>query len=151
MKSIINKNPEISTRRWGNSWLLLCGALGLHVIDEALNDFLSFYNPTVEKITETLSFLPLPTFTFNMWISLLITAIMLLILLSKFAYSGKTWMRPLSYIFSVIMIANGLIHLGGSLVTGEILPGSYSSPILIACAFYLFWCTPGFSEDTPVE
>jgi len=43
----------------------LCVAFGLHVVDEALTDFLSVYNPIVRAVRARLPFLPLPTFTFR--------------------------------------------------------------------------------------
>jgi hypothetical protein len=52
---------------FGLAWITLGLALGVHVSDEALNDFLSAYNPTVLAIREKLPFLLLPAFTFGVW------------------------------------------------------------------------------------
>ena len=57
------KNDRFS-RRHGWAWVGLSLALALHVTDEALNDFLSFYNPMVRRIREEVPLLPLPTFEF---------------------------------------------------------------------------------------
>lgn len=144
---VMNKHLEKPYRQWGRSWLLLCGAFGLHIVDEAVTNFLSLYNPAVEKIKESVPFLPLPTFTFESWITLLIGTVILLFFLSKFAYSGRSWMRPLSYLFACVMLGNSLLHLGGSLVTGEILPGAYSSPVLLVGALYLLWSLQKISKS----
>ncbi len=37
-------------RRHGQAWVALTLALAVHVADEALNDFLSFYNPLVTSL-----------------------------------------------------------------------------------------------------
>ena len=47
-------------------------ALSVHVADEALTDFLSVYNPAVEALRERLPWFPLPTFTFEGWLTGLI-------------------------------------------------------------------------------
>jgi len=57
--------PKDSGARHGLAWVLLTLALAAHVVDEAVNDFLSFYNPAVQAIRQVAPFLPLPTFTFE--------------------------------------------------------------------------------------
>jgi hypothetical protein len=121
-------------RRWGFAWLALCSAFVLHVLDEALNDFLAVYNPTVKALREKFPWAPLPTFAFIEWIALLGAAILILFLLSIYAFRG---IRPLSYIFAVVMLVNGLQHIGVSLYSGALMPGALSSPLLLVGAIYL--------------
>jgi membrane-bound ClpP family serine protease len=121
----------------GWAWVALCLALALHVTDEALTDFLSVYNPTVMTIRQRLPFLPLPTFTFNVWLTGLILAIILLLALSPFAFRGARWIGAAAYIFGIIMLANGLQHMVGSILMGKLMPGVYSSPLLVICSIYL--------------
>lgn len=47
-------------------------ALGLHVTDEALTGFLPVYNGVVEGIRANHPWVPLPTFTFPIWLGGLI-------------------------------------------------------------------------------
>ena len=56
------------TAGYGVAWLALCIGLAIHVADEALTDFLSVYNPTVGAIRARFPFLPLPTYTFPVWL-----------------------------------------------------------------------------------
>ena len=119
------------------AWLLLTVAVAAHVLDEALNDFLSFYNPTVEAIRETLGWFPMPTFTFATWVAGLVVAVLLLVALTPLAGRGSTGMRILSYVYGVLMIGNGLLHIGLSISTGGLIPGVISSPFLIAAAVFL--------------
>lgn len=121
----------------GVAWIALCMALGLHVVDEALTEFLAVYNPTVLAIRERVPFLILPTFTFDTWLTGLVVAIVLLLALSPFAFRGARWMQPLSYVFSGLMLANGLLHIAGSFALGRLMPGVYSSPLLLVAAAYL--------------
>ena len=125
------------TQNCGTAWVLLCLALALHVIDEAANDFLSLYNPTVHAIRERISWLPIPTFTFRTWITLLAAGIVCLLALSPFAYRGSRWLRPFAYFYAIAMTANGLQHIVGSVYLHRFAPGVYSSPILIAAAVNL--------------
>jgi uncharacterized protein with HXXEE motif len=122
---------------YGWSWVALCLALALHVTDEALTDFLSVYNPTVLAIRQRLPFLPIPTFTFQVWLGGLILAVIVLLALSIFAFRASKWMAILAYIFGIIMVANGSQHIVGSIYMGRLMPGVYSSPLLLICSIYL--------------
>jgi hypothetical protein len=126
-----------SNPNYGPAWIALCLALALHVTDEALTDFLSVYNPTVEAIRQRLAFLPLPTFTFGAWLTGLILAIVVLLGLSPFAFGKVRWMVQVAYGFGILMMVNGLLHMAGSIYLGEMMPGVYSSPVLVICSMYL--------------
>lgn len=45
-----------AARRFGTAWVALTLSLAVHVTDEALTDFLSIYNPTVQAIRSRFSF-----------------------------------------------------------------------------------------------
>jgi hypothetical protein len=75
--------------RFGVAWVLLCIALALHVVDEAATDFLSVYNPTVQAIRKRFPFLPLPVFSFRVWLIGLCVAILLAFGLSPLAFGGR--------------------------------------------------------------
>ena len=124
-------------RRHWVAWMALCGALAVHVADEALTDFLALYNPSVLAIRERYPSLPLPTFTFEGWLSLLIFAIIALTAASFFVWHGRWAMRPISYVFAGLMLLNGLLHIAGSFYMGTFMPGVYSSPLLLAAAIAL--------------
>lgn len=71
-----------SAKGFGYAWMGLTFAIGLHVLDEALHNFLSVYNPTVLKIKSLYPWLPLPVFTFEGWLAPLCLGIFVLLLLS---------------------------------------------------------------------
>ncbi len=131
----MNKGPAVAG--WGPSWIALAIALALHVWDEAAHDFLSVYNPMVASIRERVPFLPLPTFSFHMWLTGLIVAVLIMLSASVFAFRGARWFRPLCYALAILMIANGLMHAAGSIYSGKAMPGVYSSPVLIASSIWL--------------
>ena len=130
---------------FGLAWLLLCVALGIHVVDEALTDFLSVYNPAVRAIRRRIPFLPLPTFSFRVWLAGLIFATTLLLCLTPFAWRTASWMTPLSYAFAILMLGNGLLHVLGSLYMKRMMPGIYSAPLLLVGSIDLLVATPACS------
>jgi hypothetical protein len=122
---------------FGRAWMALALALGLHVADEALHDFLSVYNPTVFAIRQRLPWLPLPTFTFRVWLTGLILAVLLLLCLYPLALRRTRWVVLAAYPLGVLMTFNALQHFAGSLYLGRALPGVYSSPVLLAASLWL--------------
>lgn len=134
--------------RLGLAWVLLCIALALHVTDEALTNFLGVYNPTIIALRGRFPWWPMPVFTFRVWLSGLVIAIVLLLAVSPFVFRGARWMRPIAYIFAIIMLANGLSHTAGTIFGRGLvasvhfarpMPGFYSSPLLLAGSIYLLW------------
>lgn len=127
------------------SWILLCLAVVLHVIDEATHNFLAVYNPTVIALRKRVPWLPLPVFSFRMWITSLAIAVALGFSLSLFLLRGALWVRPIVCVLSVLMIANGLNHTVGTMLGRTVtsvhfprpMPGFYSSPALMAASIYV--------------
>lgn len=138
-----NKRQQIVRRHWW-AWLGMCAALAIHVVDEAVTDFLSFQNSSVVAIREKYPFLPLPLFSFEVWISLLIFAVAALTAVSYFVWKGRWAMRPISHVFAGVMLTNGLFHIAISIYMGELVSGVYSSPLIIAASIPLIVTTRGF-------
>jgi hypothetical protein len=128
-------------RRWGITWVSLALAIALHVADEALSGFLPFYNSLVQSLQESYSWIPLPTFTFTEWISGLSIGVLTLLGLSPLVFSGSRILRPVAYFLGVLMVANALGHIVASFYWGKLLPGVYSSPILLLAALALLVTT----------
>jgi hypothetical protein len=129
------------------AWIALCLALALHVVDEASTGFLSVYNPSVRALRQKRPWLPFPVFTFRVWLAGLVLAVALLLCLSVFVLHGARWMRPIGYVFALLMLANGLGHIVGTVMgrtVGSIhfrrpMPGFYSSPFLLLASLYLLY------------
>jgi hypothetical protein len=117
--------------RFGWAWLALALALGVHVADEATSGFLAFYNPLVLSIRAKVPLFPMPTFTYDLWISGLIMFVLTLLALTFQAFEGKRWLLWPAMILGVIMTMNGLGHIVGSVYYGRILPGTWSAPLLL--------------------
>jgi membrane-associated PAP2 superfamily phosphatase len=117
--------------------MALCAALALHVLDEAVTDFLGVYNPAVHAIRERHPLIMLPTFSFNIWLSVLIFAVIALVGVSVFVWKGRWAMRPISYVFAAVMLSNGLLHIAHSIYMRQLMPGVYTSPLLLAVSIVL--------------
>ncbi|MFQ6112910.1 MAG: HXXEE domain-containing protein [bacterium] len=133
----------------GIAWLALCLSLAVHVIDETLTGFLSVYNPIVLSIRKQWPFIRLPTFTLEVWLVGLIIAFFVLLSLSPFAFRRAKWIGPLCYVFGIVMLFNGLLHIAGSFYLGESMPGLYSSPLLLVSSLYLL-VTTKYSTNSDV-
>lgn len=129
----------------GRAWLLLCAALTLHVVDEAVTGFLAVYNPTVVEIRARLPLFPIEPFSFSTWLAGLVVTIALLFCLSPLAFANARWFRPLAWFLAVLMMLNALGHTAGTIAGRTFanitfprpMPGFWSSPILLAAAVYL--------------
>jgi hypothetical protein len=131
----------------GIPWLLLCLSLGANILDDALNDFLGYYNATVLSLYGHFSWFPRIDLTLRNWLVGVIVADAVLLLLTPFAYRNSSVLRPIAYIFSTIMLLIGSGSILAS-VLGQTVPsvhfaggapGIYTSPLLLAASVFLFW------------
>jgi len=119
------------------AWLLLDGALAVHVVDEALTDFLGFYNPLVLSIRSQILWFPMPTFSFWVWVAGLIVLVLVLASLAPAVRRGGVGTGFASWVLSTIMFTNGIGHLVGSIYFQKWLPGATSAPLLLASSLLL--------------
>jgi len=117
------------------AWLALTLALAVHVADEAWNNFLGFYNPFIMMLRDVLLWQWLPTFEFAEWLTGLIVAIVLLFVLARF--SDRRWLAWAALPYGLALTLNSFAHIGGSLWTQRILPGTLSAPLLTICGVWL--------------
>ena len=124
---------------------MMCGALALHVVDEASTGFLSVYNPTVLALRAELGFWPMPTFEFREWLLGLSLGVALLAALSPFAFRNGWWMRALMYFCALVTgVLNALGHIAATILGQTVssvrfqrpAPGFYSSIPLVMVSTY---------------
>ena len=131
----------MSTRRWALAWAALCAAFALHVVDEAANDFLFWYNPNALAIRARFPWLPVPVFTFPVFITSLTIAVVGLTALTPLVRRGRTWLVPFAFFYAIVHVANAISHITVSVVGRWFAPGVYSSPVLLAAALWLLYET----------
>ena len=84
-------------------------------------------------------------FQFGGWLTGLIVANLILLALAPFAFRAARWLRPLAYVFAIVMLMNGLGHMAGTIFGRTVasvhfarpMPGFYSSPALLAASIYM--------------
>lgn len=123
--------------QWRRAWLCLAFALGIHVTDEALTEFLPVYNGVVRAVRAQHSWVPLPTFTFPIWLGGLILGVILLLALTPIVSRGVRWIRVMSLVLGVVMCGNALGHILASLYWSRFAPGVLFSPFLLLAAIAL--------------
>jgi len=139
--------PALSASGFGSAWFALCVAFALHILDEATTGFLAVYNPTVILIRQRWGWFPMPTFEFRQWLIGLVLACLLLFCLTPVAARGMPGLRPLAWVYAVIMFFNGMGHtiatVLGHTVAGVTFsrpaPGFYSSPFLFVASLWLMF------------
>src|SRR5437899_535469 len=132
-------------RNFGMAWFLLCLAFCAHVADEALTGFLPIYNATVLAMRSQYNWFPMPTFEFREWLTGLIVANIVLLLLTPLAFRNAQWLRPLAYVHAGVHLLNGTGHTLATIFGQTVstihfarpAPGFYSSPLLFAGSIYL--------------
>lgn len=134
------------TPKLGWAWLAMCGALALHVTDEALTGFLAIYNPTVLALRARIRWFPMPAFGFREWLFGLIAAICFGLLLTPLFFRGHRVIRPFAWFVAVVAgLGNATGHITGTILGRTVasvrfprpMPGFWSSPLLIAAAIWL--------------
>jgi len=121
-----------SRQRFGVTWLFFGYTFAMHVLDEAANDFLSFYNPNVIAIRRVWPSFFMPVFTFQSWAGTLLFAITIWLALAPLAFRRPHWLRVLAVPVALVAgIANGCAHVGASLYYGRMMPGVYSAPLML--------------------
>lgn len=138
----------MTTRRWALAWAALCAAFALHVIDEAAHDFLSWYNPNALAVRARVPWLPVPVFTFSVWVTRLTIAVLALAALTPLVRRGRRWLIPVAYMYALIHVANGVGHIAVSIAGGWLAPGVYTAPMVLASALWLVYETDRVRRQT---
>ncbi len=138
------------------AWVTLVAMVMIHVLDEALTDFLPLYNEIVYRLRDQLGFFPAPTFTFPIWITGMSAALMVGYALTPWIARGGATMRIVSMIAGILMLGNATAHLAGSVYLNRPLLGVWSSPFLLAASCWVvargvFGRWSGFSGHGPGE
>lgn len=124
--------------RFGIAWLFFGYTLALHVLDEAANNFLSFYVPNALAIRRALPFLPIPIFNFQSWMGSLSLALALWLALTPLAFRGLKGTRWIAIPVALLAgLANGTAHIVSSIYMGRLMPGVFSAPLILLSGYWL--------------
>jgi hypothetical protein len=132
---------------FGFAWLLLGLSSAANILDDALNDFLGYYNATVLTLYGHFSWFPRIDLNFREWLIGVIAADAVLLLLTPFTFRNSRFVRLIAYIFSIIMLLIGAGSILASMLGQTVpsvhfsggAPGVYTSPLLLAASVLLLW------------
>ncbi|HXV73365.1 MAG TPA: HXXEE domain-containing protein [Sphingomonadales bacterium] len=120
------------------AWLVLVAVLAVHVFDEAVTDFLPFYNGIVSSLKEKWGFFPMFAFpSVEAWLGALIVALTIGFALTGLVARGGLGIRVFVTFTAVMMVGNGLGHLLGSLYFGHPIPGFWSAWLVLPAALWM--------------
>ncbi|MGB7062320.1 MAG: HXXEE domain-containing protein [Candidatus Zixiibacteriota bacterium] len=143
----MNTNRSLLRNKNAAAWVLMISAIAVHVFDETVTDFLPFYNDIASNLRGRLGFFLPPRFTFGTWMGGLIVAIVICFALTPLVNRCGRFIRTFTTVLAIIMVANALGHMLGSVYLGRLLPGFWSSPFLLLTA--VFVVIQGFSDPHP--
>lgn len=118
--------------------MLQLTALLIHVADEAIGDLVSYYNLTIDEINSDLGTTVLPTLILEYWLAAMLIVIAILFSLTRWVSRVSSMARRLVLVVSALMVLNGVGHVIGSIFLGHLLPGFWSSPLLIVVSAVVF-------------
>ncbi len=136
-----------STKNFGLAWLLLSIALGLHIWDATVHDFIGYYNATVLALYGHFEWFPRIDMESRTWLAAMILVNLILFALAPIAFRNVHWLRPLAYVAAGVGVAIGIGHalvtLRGCTVRSVLIegvsPGFYSALLLFLSACNLSW------------
>src|SRR3954467_10155974 len=139
-----------STKVRGGIWLwacLVCTYRGLCAACARRSDHrVSFHlQPNGHCAARRWLWFPMPTFEFREWLVGLIVAILICFALTPLAGRGAGALRPLAWIYALIMFFNGIGHTAVTIVGHTLAsipvprpaPGFYSSPFMFVGSVWL--------------
>lgn len=136
----------LGTRNFGLAWLFFSIAFALHTWDEAIHDFIGYYDATALTLYAHFSWFPRIDVGFHTWLATLVLVNLVLLALTPLAFRNVPWLRPLAYAVAGFGLASGIGHVlvtirGRTVPSVEfegVSPGFYTSPLLLLSATYLF-------------
>ena len=137
--------PALSASGFGSAWFALCIAFALHILGEVSTEFLSVYNPTVTILRARWGWFPMPVYEFREWLLGLLVTCGVLFFLTPVAARGMQGLRPLAWLYAILMFLNGLGHTLFSILGRTVAdisfprpaPAFYSSPLLLLASLWL--------------
>ncbi len=136
----MNTYHRLLKSKSGVAWALMISAISVHVLDEAVTDFLPFYNGLALNLNERLGFSLLPVFSFEIWLGGLIAGIVICFSITPLVNRGGRFIRTFVFLLGMLMVANALTHMVASAYMGRLVPGFWSSPFLLVTAVFVVVC-----------
>jgi len=127
----------IRRSRLSQAWVALTLALAVHVVESALRDYLSFYNPLAMSLRDMLLWTWMPTFTFAAWIGGWTVILAALFGMAWFAAYGARWVVWAAFAYAEVTFLFAAAKLGFAVYLEKAIPGVYTAPLILAASTWL--------------
>jgi hypothetical protein len=128
--------------RWTLAWLIGCIAFAVHIGEEIAYGSFGVYADFNVFVSTLFPWLQLPPYRYEVWLTNLIGAAVLLTALTWLVYVKRGPMRLASYLFATFLTLNGLGHLYAALTMSTYFPGAMTAALLLVAGLFLFVSVP---------
>jgi len=129
--------PPLRRSRLAQAWLALTFALTLHIVEGAIRDYLSFYNPLAMSLRDTLLWTWMPTFTLAAWLGGWTAILASLYGLTWFATYPARWVVWAAIAYAEVIFLFAAAKLGFAIYLEKAIPGVFTTPLLLAASAWL--------------
>ena len=132
--------------RWTFAWLAGCIAFAVHIAEEVAYGSFGVYADFNVFVNTLFPSLELPPYRYDVWLTNLIGACVLLFVFTWLVYAKRGPMRIASYAFATFLTLNGIGHLYAALTMSTYFPGAMTAAIMVAAGLFLFVSIPEGGE-----
>ena len=135
---------------WTKAWLFGCIAFAIHIAEEIAYGSFGVYADFNVFVNTLFPSLQLPPYKYEVWLTNLIGAAVLLFALTWLVYVKRGPMRIASYLFATFLTLNGMGHLYAALAMTTYFPGAVTASLLVIAGLVLFVAIPS-DNSAPAE
>lgn len=132
--------------RWTFAWLVGCIAFAVHIAEEIAYGSFGVYADFNVFVNTVFPSFDLPPYQYEVWLTNLIGACVLLFVFTWLVYAKRGPMRIASYAFATFLTLNGIGHLYAALTMSTYFPGAMTAAAMVAAGLFLFVSIPEGSD-----
>lgn len=127
---------------WTMAWLFGCVVFAAHIAEEIAYGSFGVYSDFNVFVNTLFPSFELPPYKYEVWLTNLIGAAVLLFALTWLVYAKRGPMRIASYLFATFLTLNGIGHLYAALSMTTYFPGAVSANLMLVAGLVLFVSIP---------
>jgi Protein of unknown function with HXXEE motif len=127
---------------WTMAWLFGCIVFAGHIAEEVAYGSFGVYADFNVFVNTLFPSFELPPYKYEVWLTNLIGAAVLLFALTWLVYTKRGPMRIASYLFATFLTLNGMGHLYAALSMTTYFPGAVTASLLVIAGLILFVSIP---------
>jgi hypothetical protein len=127
---------------WTMAWLFGCIVFAIHIGEEIAYGSFGVYADFNVFVNTLFPSIDLPPYKYEIWLTNLIGACVLLFAFTWLVYVKRGPMRIASYLFATFLTLNGIGHLYAALSMTTYFPGAVTASLLLIGGLVLFVSIP---------